>query len=227
MRLFRWPRVITTVEEYHGQATVSIGATQLDGDVTAARRRRIVDDWCAYFRSGPSPIRNLTFVSRTSSRLFGSLADQTQLEGLSLKWGNYDDLTPLVGMRALRTLVLAGASSVRSLEPLATLPDVEALCVDGLKHVRDLSPLARMRGVVDLELGGDWMSSRRAHVDSLAFLREMTQLRRLVLHTMVVDDLDYSPLLDLTAVRRMRVMSARGMRPSKDQLVKAIGPLRH
>ncbi len=75
-----------------------------------------------------------------------------------------------------------------------------------------------MLSVTSLEVGGDWMSSRIAHVDSIAFLRNMPQLQRLLLHTMIVDDLDYSPILDLSALRQVRVMRARGMQPPCEEL---------
>lgn len=213
VRFWRRSRAITMASEYRGESTISIGATQLDGDFTPTRARNIVDDWCSFFRSGTSAITDLTFTTRTPKRLFESLAAQTQLEALRIKWGDYEDLSPLTGMKPLRTLVLGGASSVRTLEPLAGLNEVETLLIEGLKRVRDLAPLARMSGVVDLEVVGDWMSLRVAHVDSIGFLRDMQQLRRLILHTMIADDLDYSPLLALPNVKEMRVMEARGMRP--------------
>lgn len=75
-----------------------------------------------------------------------------------------------------------------------------------------------MHSVTSLDMGGDWMSLRTAHVDSLSFLRRMPQLRRLLLHTMIVDDLDYSPILDLSALEQVRVMQASGMRPAYDEL---------
>jgi len=75
-----------------------------------------------------------------------------------------------------------------------------------------------MSEVASLRLGGDWMSSRLVHVDSVGFLRQLPQLRSLILHTMIVDDLDYSPILSLPNVEGVRVMEARGMRPSHEEL---------
>ena len=60
------------------------------------------------------------------------------------------------------------------------------------------------------------MSPRIAHVDSVAFLRQMPQLRSLLLHTIIVDDLDYSPILELQNLEAVAVMKARGMRPAWD-----------
>jgi hypothetical protein len=50
----------------------------------------------------------------------------------------------------------------------------------------------------------------------------MPQLEELVLHTTVVDEGDYSPLLALPALRRVRVMATRGMTPTIKGLKSAL-----
>lgn len=216
------PRPITRLSEYAGEARVVLAATQLDGECSTTEARRVVAEWVEYLAAGPSPIQELTFVTRTPKRLFEALRGQTQLKTLRLKWGDYEDLSALEGMQELRTLALAGASSVRTLAPLASLQRVETLSVDSLRHVRDLSPMGLMGGVTSLDVGGAWMSLRIAHVDSIAFLRNMPQLRRLLLHTIIVDDLDYTPILAIPALRAVRVMAARGMRPTYEELRAAL-----
>jgi hypothetical protein len=42
------------------------------------------------------------------------------------------------------------------------------------------------------------------------------------LHTTVVDDRDYSPLLALPALTRVHVMATRGMTPTIDELKSAL-----
>jgi hypothetical protein len=209
---------IRRLGEYEGEAAVVIAATQLGTGCTATEARRIVKEWEEFFASGPSPIRELRFVTRTPRRLFEALRGQSQLRSLTVKWGDYADLTPVAGMPHLRTLRLGGASSVEDLQPLAGLVGVQDLLIEGLRKVRDLAPVAGMRGVTDLELGGDWMAPRVARVESFAFLREMPQLRTLLLHTIVADDLDYTPILALPNLTSVRVMRARGMRPSFEEL---------
>jgi hypothetical protein len=76
-----------------------------------------------------------------------------------------------------------------------------------------------MSGVTSLEIAGDIWSLRIAHVDSISFLRTMPQLRNLRLDTLVVDDLDYTPILDLPNLQSLMVMKARGMRPRFEDLV--------
>jgi hypothetical protein len=199
---------------------VRISATQLSPSRYSKRHAaRVVSEWIEFFDRGPSGIRRLAFVSRTPKRLFQALVSQTQLEWLSVKWGDYDDLGALSALTRLTSLRLAGASSVLSLAPLAGLNQVEKLEVESLQRARDLSPIGLMRSVVDLQVGGNWMTPRIAHVDSIAFLRETPQLRRLLLHTMIVDDLDYSPVLDLPNLESVAVMKARGMRPPIEELM--------
>lgn len=56
----------------------------------------------------------------------------------------------------------------------------------------------------------------------MAFLAQMPQLRHLLLHSLVVDDLDYSSLLSLPNLRSVRVMATRGMKPSFDRPVELL-----
>ncbi len=137
--------------------------------------------------AGPTPISSLAFTTRTSKRLFASLEGQTQLRALGVKWGDYDDLSPVAAMPEFRKLWLGGASSVRTLGPLTRLTRLRSLVIEDLRYVRDLSPLAALTSVRDLELCGDWKSSRIAHVESVGFLRQLPSLERLVLHTMNPD----------------------------------------
>jgi hypothetical protein len=218
------PPLITTVAEYEGQPSIRVSATQLGTSYTRADATRIVSEWCQFFATS-SPIRDLQVTSRTPKRLFAALAGQTQLQRLRVKWGDFEDLSPLTGMNALVDLTLGAASSVRNLEPLASLHRMERLHIESLLRVSDLSPLGKLPAVTDLEVGGDWRSPRIAHVESIAFLAEMPQLRNLVIHTMVVDSLDYTPLLGLPNLETLRLMKARGMTPTWESLVDAIPAL--
>lgn len=224
-KLSRQSGSIMRVDEYQGQARVQIAATQLDEDVSAHAAKRIVEEWCEFFASGASEIEDLEFVTRTPARLFKSLASQTQLRRLRIKWGDYEDLTTLSGMTQLQDLALLGASSVRDVTPLGGLVTLRDLEIDSLKHAHDLKALGTLVHLEGLELGGDWMSVRIAHIDSIGFIRQLGNLERLVLHTIVVDDLDYSPLLSHQDLQVARVMKVRGMKPSHEDLRSAIRKL--
>ena len=210
---------ITTVAEYAGQPAIRVAATQLGPRYSSSDAKRIVAEWVELFASGPSPIHDLGLVSRTPRRLFEALAGQPQLRRLSVKWGDFEDLSALSELTDLSYLRLGGASRVRDLRPLAGLSRVAELDLESLRHAHDLTPIGAMSGVTSLAIAGAIWSLRIAHVDSLSFLREMPQLRWLRLHAVIVDDLDYSPILELPSLQSLWVMKARGMRPAFDDLV--------
>lgn len=89
--------------EYEGGDEAVVAATQ-DDNLTATQKRNVVEEWIVFFASGPSPITQLEFVSRTPRRLFETLKLQTQLESLKVKWGDYADLSPMQNMPKLNTL---------------------------------------------------------------------------------------------------------------------------
>ena len=62
------------------------------------------------------------------------------------------------------------------------------------------------------------MGPRTAHVDSIGWLEQLAGLEHLLLHTLIVDDLDYSPLLRLPMLQAVRVAEASGIAPSYDEL---------
>lgn len=214
---------LTELSEYHGQEEVVISCTQLGPPYSATQAKKVVNQWVEFFAAGPTPIRDLQFTTHTPKRLFAALHGQSQLRRLVVKWGDYDDLTALANCSELQELALHGASSVTSVMALGQLVSLKSLAIEGLRRVHDLAPLGRLEDLRDLELGGDWMSPRIAHVDSISFLRSLTRLEELLLHTIIVDDLDYTPMLALPQLRSVRCMKARGMTPSYDHL-KAVLP---
>jgi len=214
--------VLTEVADYAGQEVVRVSCTQLGTNYTAARARRVVADWTDFFSCGPGAMRDLEFVTRTPKRLFASLQGQTQLRRLVIKWGDYEDLSAVSGLHELRVLTLRGASCVTSVRALADLVALEHLGIEGLSRAHDMTPLGSLVRLTALELGGNWMTPRIAHVDSIRFLRHLTQLEELLLHTIIVDDLDYTPVLALPRLKSVRVMNARGMTPTFEQLEAAL-----
>ena len=209
--------VLTEASDYDGQPAIAVACTQLGSRYTPARAKRIVDEWIELL-GGPTPVADLQFTTRTPKRLFAALSGQPQLTRLQVKWGDYADLTPIAAMTHLRSLELRGASAVTDLRPLKSLDDLEVLALEGFRPIADPSPLASLHGLRELELGGNWMTPRNGHIATISFMRELRQLEELLLHTLIVDDLDYSPLLELPSLRGVRVMKVRGMRPDHDEL---------
>ena len=210
---------ITEVSEYQGERVVAVSATQLGTDFSRSDATRIVADWIDFLSAGPSSITELQLVSRTPKRLFDALRGQTQLRRLFVKWGNYDDLSSLSAMSELQVLRLGGAASVVDVGPLSAVADsLTNLEIESLRRVHDLDPLGSLSRLRQLELGGDWMSSRIAHIDTISWLPQLQDLEHLLLHSLVVDDLDYTPLVQLENLVAVRVNEVTGMQPTYSEL---------
>ena len=199
--------VLREASEYRGEAAIAVACTQLGPEYTSREAKRVLDEWIELLRA-PTPLTDLQFTSRTPSRLFAALSGQPQLTRLVVKWGDYADLTPIAAMTGLRTLRLRGASAVGDVSPLRALEHLDLLTLEGFTTIDDPSPLANLRALRHLELGGKWMTPRNGHITSIGFLRELRGLEHVLLHTLVVDDLDYSPLLELPRLRSVRVMKS-------------------
>lgn len=204
--------VLRTADAYNGESAVFIEATQLNVDRAFATR--IVREWCDFFAAGPSPIEELGFISRPA-RLWNSLVGQTQLRVLHMKWGDYSDLSVLAQMRGLAELRLGSSPAVTSLEPLASLENLTTLEIENTWRVRDYSPLGRIAGLRHLTVRSG--EGHTARADSIEFLRQLGELETLSWSPPVVS-LDYSPVLDLDRVKKIRLSGQRGMSPSMTDL---------
>ncbi len=161
-------------------------------------------------------------MSRTPKRLFDSLAGQTQLDALEVKWGDYNDLGAIANANNLRYLTLRGAGKVTDVSPLRHLTSLESLAVEGFDVLDDTEPLGSLSRLTSLELGGKWMGSTKGHIPSIEFLRSLPNLQELLIHTLIVDSKDYSPVLALTELKSVSFMEVRGMVPTYEELKAAL-----
>lgn len=187
------------VEQYRGQTQLDVVATQLaDKGLKPAAARHVLQEWLEFFEAGPTPIRQLSLRSRVPQTLLDSLAGQTQLESLDVKWGNYADLAALSGLTNLTSLALGGASRVTDLSPLASLSQLRALTVDQAFLVKDLSPLSELVSLRELAYGNCYLGSEK-NVDFSDFewTRPLANLETLHMPGSRSINADFSPLLEL------------------------------
>lgn len=217
MNYWAHPGDLERPTDYQGEESISVAATQND-NLTRTQARKLVDEWMEFFTSGPKPFTRLEFITRTPRRLFETLAHQTQLEHLEVKWGDYNDLSPIAAMPRLHTLKFQGMPAVKSVAPLTGNASIHTMELRGLRDAHDMSPLGTMTALRDLSLGGDFNSIRIAHIDSLDFLAGLPQLERLFLGCLIVDSKDYTPMMSLPNLTDAWAMECRGMRPPVREL---------
>jgi hypothetical protein len=215
--------------DYDGSARIHISPTQLYSDsfgrpLPRSRLRRIVDEWCDLFSGAPTPIQYLSVDSRAPKRLIAALHGQTQLRGLWVKWGDYDDISALARMPHLWSAELHGATGLTDLAPLASAHSLRVLRIDDSRRVADYSPLRDLAGLEEFGIGSGF-NSPTLWIPTIAFLGSMRGLRSLDLGVRVSDE-DYSPLLQLARLDSLRLVKQRGMRPTYEELAAQIPALR-
>jgi Leucine-rich repeat (LRR) protein len=187
---------LTERSEYDGRTCLRIACTQLAPPYTAADQKRIVGEWCEFFR-GPSSVEELIVDSRTPVNLFEAICQHRSLKRLRIKWGPVADLTPISRLKNLEAMYL-GTSGARDLAPLRQLKNLYYLDLDNFKQVVDFKDLSFVRSLEYLHIEGYPQGPQKIHVANLEFLRPLVKLRALKIGWVIVDHYDVEPLLKLT-----------------------------
>jgi hypothetical protein len=218
-------RSVIELSEYRGERELTINCTQLGDSFTpqfasAREKKRILSEWCDYLKAKPTSFTELGFGTRMPQELLDAVCHQRRLVKLDIKWGAYEDLSALEQLRDLRLLHVGSGARVRSILPLGKLPNLVALSVENFQKVTDYSPLAKLRKLESLSIEGDALGPQYIQVDSLDFLRKMSQLRFFSLFTARLGSKDYRPILSLGNVEHLGLRPAREVKALYEDLVR-------
>ena len=150
-------------------------------------------------------------LDRTPVSDLTPLAGLKNLRTLRLFGTPVSDLTPLAGMKDLQMLYLA-STQVSDLTPLAGLKNLQMLYLANTP-VSDLSPLAGLKNLTELRLDN-------TQVSDLSPLAGLKDLRRLNLAVTEVDDL--SPLAGLKDLRRLHLNRTPARNEQVEMLQRAL-----
>jgi internalin A len=132
---------------------------------------------------------NLSQAPRTSQIDVCTFSHLTSLKDLFLGPGDYDDLSPLAGLKALESLSAAN-NAVHDASPLAKLSKLDRLDL-GHTQVADLTPIAALTTLTELTLND-------TQITDLSPLAKLTKLEKLdIQHTQVKDASPLKPLKKL------------------------------
>jgi hypothetical protein len=170
------------VEQYRGQRSVEVQATQLEGNGVTKRseQKRILAEWVEFLGGSTTRITELNLVSRVPQELLDAVGGQHQLKSLAVKWGPYSDLNPLLPLKELRTLSLGGARAVTDLGPLASLQELQTLVIDQPVSASNPEVIGQLQSLESLAFGnGHLGSDRTLDVADLEWIGRLPNLRTL------------------------------------------------
>lgn len=169
---------VVEVEYYQGTERLQLMCTQLPR--RPAEQRKIVAEWCKFFRK-PSPVRQLSLVSRVPVPLFEAVCESRQLTELFIKWGPIKDLGPISNLTRLTRLRL-GSCSVTDLAPIAALTSLEHLSLGNLDRLSNYSPLSALVNLKLLHIEGRPFAPKNVWIDDLKFLHSLKKLEGLSIY---------------------------------------------
>jgi Leucine-rich repeat (LRR) protein len=164
---------------YRGMQRLELMCTQLAR--RPAEQRKIVAEWCEFFRR-PSPVRQLSLVSRVPVPLFEAVCESRQLTELFIKWGPIKDLNPISNLTNLTRLHL-GSCSVTNLAPITALTKLEHLSLGNLDRLSDYSPLSALVNLKLLHIEGQPFLPKDVWIDDLKFLHSLKKLEGLSIYS--------------------------------------------
>ena len=186
--------------------------------------RRLSTSGASSSRRARHPFGISTSVAGPLSGSWPRSLGQTQLRGLEIKWGDYDDISPVAGMPDLWNLNLGGASGLIDITALRSATSLRVLALEDCRRLTDFSPLGDLDTLEEFSLTSGFGSGSLT-VPTIGFVRGMTGLRRLLVGARVLDE-DYSPLLARTDLEELWVRKQRNMHPSLEELQSQIPGMR-
>ena len=206
------PKSVVEVSEYDGEQELTINCTQLSQNYKPKDKKRILNEWVELLKEQPNSFTKLGFGTRMPQELFEAVCHQKCLVDLHIKWGAYSDLSPVTNLSNLDFLYIGSGASVEALEPLSSLSSLKGLYIENFKKIHDYSSLQKLSQLESLTICGDGMGPQYIKVDSIEFLRNMTQLHFFSFLTVRLSSGDYSPVLDLANLEHLSLRSHKDVK---------------
>lgn len=195
------PAPVRRLEDYPGTERLNLACTQTE--LTPYRQRKLVEAWCDAL-PGFANLRFLWMSTRVSQAMFEAACRVPRLEGLYVKWGGIDDLSPLLRQMGLRFLHIGSSPGITSIECLSEMRSLEVLELENLHRIEDLSTIGRLSNLLGLALYG---GEKGWPVRSLGPICRLGALRYLFIPGVRPEDRSLQPLHELGSLRTLRLDS--------------------
>ncbi|MDO5661824.1 MAG: hypothetical protein Q4G40_03945 [Brachybacterium sp.] len=206
-------------DDYAGQKWIRVQATQLEDHQARTRRdkKKILEGWIDLLSHGETGVTHLMLDSRVPQDLLAAVQGLTALRWLDVKWGPYDDLDPLRSLEQLRLLRLGGATKIVSLEPLESLESFSQFDLSNAFRL-DLTEVSRLRRLRELWLGTGIGTDRPLKIESLDWLRPLSDLEVLHFVNSHLVEPDLSVVAGLANLREFSMPLRRRDRPQVEAI---------
>jgi len=203
---FNHQKISTTTffEDYKPYEKLRLLITQLDynstkRELTTTQLKKLVETWCVKLPE-LKEVKYLWLPSRVSQKIFDSICEMENLEGLWIKWSGIKSINNINKLKNLKHLHLGSSSQVEDINVLGEMNNLITLETEQLNNVVDFSVIGKLTKLQGLGIDGSIWTAQK--IENIEFISSLQQLEYLTLTNTQMRQKSFDPLLNLQNLQR-------------------------
>jgi hypothetical protein len=203
------PSSITFINEYSPTEYLKLDFNQI---YPPSKQTKIISEWCKLLPE----LKEIKFIwlkNRIAQKTFDSLCLMENLEGLWIEWSLIKNIDNVVKLKNLKHLYIGSSPKLESIDPLQKMNSLVTLELEQLNRISDFSILSLLPNLEGLGINGSLWTTQI--IDSLDFLKTLTNLKYLTLVNSKLNKTTFDPILNLKELVRFRASWNHGLHEFK------------
>lgn len=194
----------TFLEDYKPNEKLRLLITQLDyistkRELTPTQFKKIIDDWCIELPK-LKEVRYLWLPSRVSQKIFDSICEMENLEGLWIKWSGIKSIDKIIKLKNLKHFHLGSSSQVENIDVLGEMKNLITLETEQLNKIIEFSVIGKLTQLKGLGIDGSIWTPQK--IENIEFVSALQQLKYLTLTNTQIKQKSFDPILKLQNIER-------------------------
>lgn len=197
-------KTTTFFEDYEPDEKLRLLITQLDynstkRDLTAAQLKKLIESWCVKLPE-LKEVKYLWLPSRVSQKIFDSICEMENLEGLWIKWSGIKSINNISKLKNLKHLHLGSSSQVEDINVLKDMKNLVTLETEQLNNIIDFSVIGELTHLEGLGIDGSIWTAQK--IENIDFIGSLHRLKYLTLTNTQMKQKSFDSLLNLEHLER-------------------------
>ncbi|MCU0438704.1 MAG: hypothetical protein MUC49_12405 [Raineya sp.] len=192
-------KITTFLEDYEPTEKLRLLITQLEHNsikrkLTATQSKKLIDSWCVKLPE-LKEVKYLWLPSRVSQKIFDSICEMENLEGLWIKWSGIESINNINKLKNLKHLHIGSSSKIEDISILGEMKSLITLKTEQLSKITDFSVIGKLTQLEGLGIDGSITTAQK--IDNIEFMSSLQQLKYLTLAHTQMKQKSFDSLLKL------------------------------
>lgn len=203
---FNQLKINTTIffEDYKPTEKLRLLITQLDynstkRELTATQLKKLIESWCVKLPE-LKEVKYLWLPSKVSQKIFDSICEMENLEGLWIKWSGIKSINNIKKLKKLKHLHLGSSSQVEDINVLGEMENLITLETEQLNNIVDFSVIGKLTQLEGLGINGSIWTAQK--IENIEFISSLQQLKYFTLTNTQMKQKSFDSLLKLENLER-------------------------